>query len=162
MGKHYPSYPGDVQDGDEPSFSPNKTQHSLLGTERGTDYTRRIETDADGSLHVNISSTSALESLLHSGSTGPIASATPTTISTYNAVGDRIIYKITVSGEAAADFTLRKNLSTIDIKRTNIDLNAVFSFPHGMALASGDTLDVRVTHESTGNLRTFDMFVFGA
>jgi len=54
MGLNFPKYPGDVSDGDEHAYSPNKTKDSLLATERGTDSTRRLETDVDRNLYVNV------------------------------------------------------------------------------------------------------------
>lgn len=54
MGIPYPKYPDEVLDGDERTYSPHKTTDSLLAAERGTDFTRRLETDASRNLYVNI------------------------------------------------------------------------------------------------------------
>lgn len=60
MGLNFPKYPGDVSDGDEHSHSPNKTKDSLLATKRGTDSTRRLETDDNRNLYVNVAAPNPL------------------------------------------------------------------------------------------------------
>lgn len=54
MGDPFPRYPEDVIDGDEPTFAPTKSDHSLLAAQRGTHKTKRLETDADNNLYVNV------------------------------------------------------------------------------------------------------------
>lgn len=54
MGDPFPRYPEDVIDGDEPTYAPTKSDHSLLAAERGTQHTKRLETDADNNLYVNV------------------------------------------------------------------------------------------------------------
>lgn len=160
MGYPYPQN-GPV-DGDEPTYSPSVAAFGLLGASKVTQGTRRIYVDdTDGGLLVHVVGSDSVDTLLHSGSTGPIADGVTTTISTFTAMGSVVIHKVVVSGEAAADFTLRKNLVNIAIKRTNLDLDAEFTFNDGLQMSLGDTLDVRVLHYSVGKLRDFNMFVHG-
>ena len=51
MAERWPDIPV-VQggDGDDPTYSPQKTQNSLLGAERGSQNTRRLETDSERNL----------------------------------------------------------------------------------------------------------------
>ena len=56
MGDSFPTYPADVAGGDEPTHAPTKGDRSLLAAERGTQQTRRLETDPDNNLYVNVAS----------------------------------------------------------------------------------------------------------
>lgn len=59
MGTKFPQPPD--ADGDEPALSPGATGHrSLVGAERNTDKTRRLETDDKRNLFVNIAVISAV------------------------------------------------------------------------------------------------------
>ena len=74
MGDLWPSYPSDVQGGDEPTHSPTKNQNSLLAAQRGTQQTRRIETDEDGNIHVNLAASNPSGTFAyHSGASGTVA-----------------------------------------------------------------------------------------
>ena len=55
MAERWPDIPV-VQggDGDDPTYSPQKTQNSLLGAERGSQNTRRLETDSERNLYVHV------------------------------------------------------------------------------------------------------------
>jgi len=162
MGKNWPKYPGDVSDGDEASHAPTKNDRSLLGTERGNDSTRRLELDANRNLYTNVAADSRTESLLYSASLSGIADSTPTAFVAYTAPATQKVYRVEVSGQGAADYTLRVNAGTISIKRTNLELNVSFVFDKGLSLAFGDTMDVVVDHCSIGNTKDFNLFIYGA
>jgi hypothetical protein len=167
VGFLYPKYPTDVSDGDEQSFSPNKTTPSLLGTERGTDYTRRLETDADRNLLVAIdkdnSAASAVSSVLATGAVSGLIDSTLTTITTFVAPGETLITKVSCSGDAPADFTLLLNTVQIDIKRSSTaDLDKEFSFSHPFKMLLNDVLDIKVFHHAPGKSRTFNTTIYGA
>lgn len=57
MSAPWPKYPDEVEGGDEPTFSPAKSQNSLLGADPVTGVTRRIMVGADGGLWVNVKTT---------------------------------------------------------------------------------------------------------
>lgn len=162
MGELWPKYPNDVSDGDEVSHAPTKNDRSLLGTERGTQSTRRFEMDADRNLYTNIGADSRTEGLLYSASLTAVVDSTPTAFVAYTAPAAKKVYKVVVSGEGAADYTLRLNAGSLGIKRTNLELNIEFVFDKGISLAFGDALDVVVDHCSIGNTKDFDLFVYGA
>ena len=167
MGLGFPNYPGDVSDGDERAVSPKKTTDSILATERGTDYTRRIETDDERNLYVHVakdSSGSGLDvGVLSTGTASGISYQTLTTITTYVASATTRISKISVSGDAPADYTVVLNTTTIDVKRTDTsDLDRDFSFEHPLTINLNDVLEVKVFHQAPSKSRTFDATIYGA
>lgn len=161
MGQGWPKYPSDVGDGDEPSHSPNKSQNSLLGTERGTDYTRRLETDGNNNLYTAIGSDSRQDTLLFSGSLSGIAANTPTAFTAYVAPSPVKVSKVLISGSAYSDFNLRHLGSSIGVKYTNLEMQVEFIFSHGYNLSATDTLDAVVEHCVTGKTKDFNIYVYG-
>lgn len=161
MGALWPKYPTDVKDGDEPSHSPNKSQNSLLGTERGTDYTRRLETDSNNNLYTSIAADSRQDTLLFSGSLSSIAANTPTAFTAYIAPSAVKVYKVLITGSAYSDFTLRHLSSPIAKKLTNLEMQVEFIFEHGYSLDATDTLDAIVEHYVTGKTKDYNIFVYG-
>lgn len=162
MGKEFPKYPSDVADGDERAYSPHKTTDSLLATQRGTDFTRRLETDSERNLYVNIGKdTSKSIDLLYSASLSSIAANTPTAFVAYTAPSAKVVYKIIISGEAAANYLFRKNASDLSTRRTNLELDVELNFDQGLPLVFGDTLDAVVEHLSTGHTKDFNFYIYG-
>lgn len=167
MRSEWPKYPSDVSDGDEASYSPNKTQNSLLGTERGTDYTRRLETDVDNNLFINIGAVSA--GVLPPSSVSAIAvsaitalpASTLSTIVTYTAGAAIRLSKISVSGTDYAKFQLFKNASLIETKRSGPERSLDFLFDIPLNLIASDIIDVKVTHYATGVLADFESTIYG-
>lgn len=165
MALEFPIYPGDVSDGDEHSHSPKKTHDSILATERGTDYTRRIETDANRNVYVNVGANSALPAgvdTLATGAQTTVGANLLTTIVTYTAATAKKVSKISVSGTEYAKYQLFKNASLIDTKRTGPDRSTEFLFESPLLMASSDILDVKVTHFYTGNTVDFEASIYGA
>jgi hypothetical protein len=168
MRSEWPRYPSDVKDGDEPSFSPNKTQNSLLATQRGSDWTRRLETDIDNNLYVNIGAASAgtlipsAVSPLAIGAANGTPVSTLTTIVTFTAAVASRLTQISVSGTDYAKFLLFKNTNLIDTRRTGPDRNLDFMFNSPLSLAVGDIIDVKVIHYVTGTLADFESTIYGA
>lgn len=115
MGKHYPNYPGDVQNGDEPSYSPNKTHKSVLGVERGTDSTRRLETDAQNNLYTRIAGSvggvPVFTSTVNTYSETLVPFATPTTILTYLVPVSQTLYVTEAIGwgDTSGEFLIKIN-----------------------------------------------------
>lgn len=161
MGEKFPKYPTEVSDGDEPSYSPNKTHKSVLGVERGSHYTRRLEMDADGNAYVNIAADGRKDTLLYSASIGPIAASTPTAFVAYTAGTAVKVYKVLITGSAYADFTLRHLGSTIGKKLTNLEMQVEFEFPQGYEMAITDTMDAVVEHCITGKTKSYDIYIYG-
>lgn len=166
MGKNWPNYPSDVNDGDEPSHSPNKSQNSLLGTERGSDFTRRIETDANNNLYVRVAADDTADAISVSplvvGSATSVPATTLTTIATYSAVAITRLTRISCSGTVYAKFQLFKNTALIDTVRSGPDRSIVFDFKAPLVLAASDVLDVKVTHYNTSLLEDFEATIYGA
>lgn len=161
MGEEFPRYPSETSDGDEPSFSPNKTHKSVLGVERGTHYTRRLEMDASGNAYVNVADNSQKDTLLYSAAVGPIAASTPTAFVAYTAPSAVKVYKVLISGAAYSDFTLRHNASSVGIKYTNLDMQVEFEFNEGFELAATDTMDAVVEHCVTGKTKSYNIYIYG-
>lgn len=166
MGLTYPNYPTDVQGGDEPTHSPNKSQNSLLGAERGTQQTRRLETDSSSNLYVHVAADdtalpTSVSALAGASVTGVTAS-TLTTILTYTAVAAKKLTRIGVSGTDYAKFQLFLNTVLIETKRSGPDRSLDYSFVSPLALAIGDILDVKVTHYAPGVLADFESTIYGA
>lgn len=162
MGQLWPKQNDpEVRDGDEPTHSPNKNQNSLLATERGTDSTRRIETDTNNNLYVSVAADGRKESLLYSASLSSIADSTPTAFVAFVAPAAVKIYKVLITGSICTDFTLRHLGSSIGIKQTNLEMGVEFNFPQGYELAATDTLDAVVEHFVTGKTKSFNLYVYG-
>ena len=161
MGLNWPKYPTDVSDGDDVSHGPRKNDRSLLGTERGTDYTRRLETDSNRNLHVNVANDSRRDTLLYSATLGPIAASTPTAFVAYTAGTAVKVYKVLISGAAYSDFNLRHLGSSIGIKLTNHEMQVEFDFPHGYDMAVSDTMDAVVEHCVTGQTKSYNIYIYG-
>lgn len=166
MGDTFPQYPNEVQDGDEVTHAPNKGDRSLLGAERGTQYTRRLETDADRNLFVHVAADDTGTSfvvapLAGNGITG-VPASTLSTIVTYTAVATTRITRIAVSGTDYAKFQLFLNASLIETRRSSPERSLDFPFDVPLGLAPGDVLDVKVTHYATGVLADFEATIYGA
>jgi hypothetical protein len=165
MGLEYPKYPGDVSDGDERAYSPHKTTDSLLATERGTDYTRRIETDANRNLYVNVaaSPTTAPSSVsaLAGGMIPSVPATTLTTLATYTATVPTKITRIGCSGTCYAKYQLVLNTSIIETKRSGPERSIDFVFERPLNLLIGDILDIKVTHYVTSSLEDFEATIYG-
>lgn len=168
MGKEWPVYPNEVSDGDEPSHSPNKSQNSLLATERGNDFTRRLETDASSNLYVNVASISgsllvpSSVSALANGSVTNVPANTLTTILTYTATTAMRLTRIGVSGTDYAKFQIFLNTVLIETRRSSPERSLDFLFDSPLAMAASDVLDMKVTHYATGVLADFESTVYGA
>jgi hypothetical protein len=151
MGLHFPSYPGDTSDGDERADSPKKTTPSLLGTERGTDYTRRIETDSSRNLYVRVAQDDSVAGLsvtaLAAGAVVGITDGSLTTILTYTAPTSKKVSKIQAGGTLYAKFQLFVNTTLIATKRSGPE--------------ASDIIDVKVTHYHTGELGDFESTLYG-
>jgi hypothetical protein len=165
MGLEFPKYPGDVSDGDERAYSPHKTTDSLLAAERGTDSTRRIETDGNRNLYVNVAGNSSLPSSIDTLATGAqtsVAANLLTTIVTLTAATAKGITKVSVSGTEYAKFQLFKNTNLIDTKRTGPDRSVDFVFINPLSMSAGDILDVKVTHFHGTILIDVEASIYGA
>jgi hypothetical protein len=164
MSYLYPNYPGDVAGGDEATYSPAKIQHSLLGSERGTQHTKRFELDANNNLFVRIAGDDSkiLVAPLAVGNVTNIPDGTLITIVTYTAPSDKKITKISVSGTDYAKFQLFKNTVLIDTKRSGPERSVEFVFSDALSLANSDILDVKVTHYAPSVLADFESTVYGA
>lgn len=172
MALEFPTYPGDVSDGDEHSHSPKKTHDSILATERDTDYTRRIETDTDRNVYVHIAADDTTVSggsgipgsvdTLATGSQTGVTANLLTTIVTYTAGATSKITRIGASGTEYAKYQLFKNTNLIETKRTGPERSIDFIFNSPLIMNSGDIVDVKVTHFYTGNTVDFEASVYGA
>jgi len=171
VGLEFPTYPGEVSDGDEHSYSPHKTKDSLLGTERGTDFTRRLETDVDRNLYVHLAADDtslpggtgipgSVDALAVGAQLG-VGSTLLTTIVTYTAAALTKVTRISTSGTVYAKFQLFKNTTLIETKRSGPDRSMDFLFTSPLKLAIGDIIDVKVTHYQTGELADFEATIYG-
>lgn len=165
--KRYPNYPADTANGDDPTFSPQKTTHGIMGAERGTDSTKRIETDSDNNLYVRVAADDTVPgsgagvSPIAVGAVTAIPATTLTTIVTYTAVTAKQVSKISCGGTVYAKFQLFKNTVLFDTHRSGPDRGLELIFNPGLALAPGDILDVKMTHYQTGLMEDFEATVYG-
>ena len=161
MGLEWPKYPTDVQGGDEPTHAPTKNDRSLLGAQRGTQQTRRLETDADSNLYVSVAADERKDTLLYTATISSIAAATPTAFLAYTAPVAVKVRKVLISGAANSDFNLRHLGSSIGKKYTNLEMQVEFEFPQGFELAALDTMDAVVEHCVTGHTKSYNIYIYG-
>lgn len=166
MGDTFPQYPSDVQDGDEVTHAPTKGDRSLLGAERGTQFTRRLETDVDRNLFVHVADDDTAPpssvAVLATGSAANVPDSTLTTIVTYTAAVAKKVTRISVSGTMYGKFQLFRNTVLIETKRTSPERSADFVFDVPFGMAPGDILDVKVTQYQIGLLGDFESTIYGA
>src|SRR6185295_319025 len=166
MAYTWPKYPDDVQDGDEATHSPTKSQNTLLGSERGTQSSRRLETDASNNLYVNLAAVGtdifipSSVSPLAIGSVTNVPANTITTILTYTAAATTKLIRIGVSGTDYAKFQLFLNTILIETKRSGPNRSLDFAFTSPLNLTAGDILDVKVTHYAPGVLADFESTIY--
>lgn len=84
------------------------------------------------------------------------------TIVTYTAPADKSLTSITVSGTVYAKFQLFLNTILIETRRGGPERTMVFEFNSPLQLNSGNILDVKVTHYTTGQTAEFESTVYGA
>lgn len=164
MALNWPNYPENVG-GDEPTASPTKNQNSLLGAERGTQFVRRLETDANRNLYVRIAADDSLPapvSALAGSSISGVTASTLSTILTYTVTSDVKLTRIGVSGTDYAKFQIFRNTVLIETKRSGPDRSLDFIFTSPLGLVSGDVLDIKVTHYAPGVLADFESTIYGA
>ena len=150
---------------EEPIYSRIRQAIVQLGS-TDSDETRRIRTDDDGRLLVNVESGTIISS---ESSVLPLATDSEvnvpdnslTTIVTYTAPSAKKISKISMSGTDYAKFQLFLNTVLIDTKRSGPERSVDFNFDNPLALASSDVLDVKVTHYATGVLADFESTIYG-
>lgn len=165
MALNWPNYPENVG-GDEPTASPTKNQNSLLGAERGTQFARRLETDASRNLYVRIAADDvappARVSALASDDVTSVPNGSLTTILTYTAAADARLTRISVSGTDYAKFQIFLNTVLLETKRSGPDRSLDFLFTAPLGLDAGDILDVKVTHYAPTVLADFESTIYGA
>lgn len=165
MGLLWPNYPAHMP-GDEQTESPTKHHQSLLGSERGTDFARRLETDADRNLYVRIAGDDvappARVSALASDDVTAVPDGVLTTILTYTAATAVRLTRISVSGTDYAKFQIFLNTVLIETKRSGPDRSLDFLFTAPLGMDATDILDVKVTHYAPTVLADFESTVYGA
>lgn len=166
MASNWPQYPAEVLNGDDPTHSPQKTQNTILGAERGSQLAKRLETDSQNNLYVRVAADDTSAGLLVSplavGTQTGVTANTLTTITTYAAIVQTQISMISCSGTVYAKFQLFKNTVSIDVRRSGPDRSIQFGFESPLVLVPGDILDVKVTHYVVGSLEDFEATVYGA
>jgi len=164
MGQPFPD-PIDL-DGDDPVQSPYKNQKSLLGSLRGANKSRRLETDADNNLYVHVADDDTAGSMVVSpiavGSVTSVPSSTLTTIVTYTAAATTRLSRISVSGTVYAKYQLFFNTVLVETKRSGPERSIDFAFKSPLGMVATDILDVKVTHYNTALLENFEATVYGA
>lgn len=164
MGIPFPNTP--AQGGDDEALAPRTNSRSLLGTQRGTDETRRLELDANRNLYAHIGADdtaipNAVNALAYNAITN-VTDNTLVTIVTYTATVARKITRISCSGTDYAKFQLVLNTTTIETKRSGPDRSAEFVFISPLSLQIGDILDIKVVHYNTSVLTNFEASIYGA
>ncbi len=160
MGSQRPTNPD--LDGDEAAVSPRQTTIGLLGHERGTDKTRRIETDTDGNVYTHVAAdSSASVSPLVVGAVTNVPDNTLTTIVTFTATVVTKITRISCSGTIYGKFQLFKNTTLIETIRSGPDRTVFIEFNSPLSFIATDVLDVKVTHFAPSLLENFEATVYG-
>lgn len=165
MALNWPNYPDNVG-GDEVTAAPTKNDRSLLGAERGTQFTRRLETDADRNLYVRVAGDDvappARVSALASDDVTGVPDGVLTTILTFTAATATRLTRISVSGTDYAKFQIFLNTVLIETKRSGPDRSLDFHFTAPLGMDASDILDVKVTHYAPTVLADFESTVYGA
>lgn len=154
MASQYPKYPDDVAGGDEATFSPAKTQHSLLAAERASQKTRRIETDGANNLYVNIAADSTggsgFANTVNSYSETLVPFATVTTILTYLVPVSQTlnITRVIGWGDTSGEFLVKVNGITKGGGRsTAAEPNFIGEYQGAPIVAvAGDTVTITAEH----------------
>jgi hypothetical protein len=163
VGLTFPNYPEHLG-GDEQTESPQKHQQSLLGSERGTQLSRRLETDASRNLYVRIAADDAnltSVSALAGGSAANVPANTLTTILTHTPGAAAKLTRISVSGQNYGKVQIFVNSVLIETKRMGPDRNVDFNWAVPFAVAASTPIDVKVTHFVTGELNDFEATIYG-
>lgn len=171
MALLFPNYLENVG-GDEPTLAPTKNDRAILGAERGTQFARRLETDASRNLYVNLAAIadgifddilvpSSVSALAANGITN-VTDNTLSTILTYTASAATRLTRISVSGTNYAKYQIFLNTVLIETKRSGPDRSLDFTFTSPLALALGQVLDVKVTHYGAGVLADYESTIYGA
>lgn len=155
MASQWPNYPNEVQNGDEPTHSPNKSQNSLLAAERGSQSTKRLETDASNNLYVRIAGTTGggipvFTSTVNTYSETLVPFATPTTILTYLVPALQTLYVTEAIGwgDTSGEFLIKVNGITKGGGRTTAATpNFAGDYVSAPIIASsGDTVTIVAEH----------------
>lgn len=161
MGLSYPINAS--QDGDNEALAPTTLSRTLLGAERGTQNSRRLEVDSNRNLYVSIAadSTKTNVSSLAYDEVANVVANSETTVVTYTAATDLIITRISISGDVYAKVKVYINSSTIETKRMGADRNVDFVWADGMVVNNGDIIDVKVIHFATGTTPNYEASIYG-
>lgn len=163
MGAQRPVNPD--LNGDESAVSPRQAQPGLLGHVRGTDQTKRIETDANGNLFVSVAADESFAPVsvgpLATGSITVVPDSTEATICTFTASQSTRVTRISCSGTIYGSYRLYLNTTLIETKRSSPERSIDFNFDRPLQLNSSDIIDVKVTHYYIGHLEDFDATVYG-
>jgi hypothetical protein len=143
-----------VAGGDEATFSPAKTQHSLLAAERASQKTRRLETDGTNNLYVNIAADSTggtgYANTVNSYSETLVPFATVTTVLTYVVPLAQTLNILEVIGwgDTSGEFLIKVNGITKGGGRsTAANPNFVGTYQSAPIVATaGDTVTVTAEH----------------
>lgn len=162
---NWPQYPADVLGGDDPTHSPQKSQNTLLGAERGSQLAKRLETDGSNNLYVRVAADDTGAGLTVSplavGGITSVPSTTLSTITTFTATQATRISAISCGGSIYGKFQLFLNTVLIDTRRSGPDRATQFRFDSPLSMATSDVLDVKVTHYVAGALEEFEATVYG-
>lgn len=165
MALNWPNYPENVG-GDEPTVAPTKNDRAILGAERGTQFSRRLETDVDRNLYVRVAADDvappAQVSALAYDDVTNVPDGTLTTILTYTAAAATRLTKIVVSGTDYAKFQIFLDTVLIETRRSGPDRSLDFTFTAPLGMAIGQILDVKVTHYAPAVLADFESTLYGA
>ena len=147
-------------DSDDAAIGLSATDRSLLGTIPGTDRTRRIAVDDNGSISATVVNSTI--NVLANGSVTSVPLSTLSTIVTYTATVPTYISRLSMSGSIYAKFQIFKNMSLIETVRTGPSRNAELEFRPGFDLSTSDILDIKVVHYQVGLLEDFEATIYGA
>lgn len=154
MSASWPKYPEDVSGGDEPTFSPAKSQNSLLAAERASQKTKRLETDGQNNLYVNIGQDSTngtgFANTVNSYSETLVPFATVTTILTYTVPAAQSLYvtEIIGWGDTSGEFLIKVNGLTKGGGRSTAADPNFFGDYRGAPIvaAAGDVVTITAEH----------------
>jgi len=154
MASGYPKYPDDVAGGDEPTFSPAKSQNSLLAAERASQKTKRLETDGQNNLYVNLAQDSTggtgFANTVNSYSETLVPFATVTTILTYTVPALQTLHVTEVIGwgDTSGEFLIKVNgLTKGGGRSTAADPNFLGDYRGAPIVAmAGDVVTITAEH----------------
>lgn len=115
-----------------------------------------------GAININDTVSLPTQTLIVTASASSVGDSTLTTILTYVNGADALITRISAGGEGYAKFQIFIDTVLKETRRGGPDRIVDFEFVNPLLLSEGSTLEVKVTHFSTGDSLTFESTMYAS